>query len=836
MNNLISDLDFLYQFLSDEFRTNGINLLVEPNNNNKKIQDWLKTKTIPQRIQLLSLIENLSINYNNNKLKQKNDIKFQKVYTWISIILITMGFIGIILNNFESYEQHNYLQFAKIDLINTTIIMVFTWIFIITYLNNLLQNSKYKSMNIEKMDVKINTILNNFNLNKLNPAILELSKEFQNGIINFMKSYDELSVSINFSNVIRYSLLDDINYFFNEQKEIIYKNIQNLTFNNNNKLNEFIEFILDKKKILEEITLINNNIKIYSSRFDNIAIISNQDILVKEFIDNLLINTEVNDKNLIINNVIFKIFKNKLKILIENYDIKKKTVLKAIQNKINLLDDNYKDSEFVNENYNFLLYTLFDEISYDEKINNYMNKKNKISSKYINNGEFIEIYKDLSLSRLNDIKKSITTTTLKINKLLSDFKTETEKEFIDKKRNSFRLLSFILTIITVSALWLYKFINTNINKNKLRSTLYNAKGGGNQVNQDDETINDPEKNDINENENENKNENENENENENAPYIERINEKNKKEKEQKEQFEYYLDYITFYSIWFFCSILVFSFWYKNKLTILSSFAECSTNTKNIVAKLSILITKIDDLTIYKSFIIDKTKFNNLIKKDEKINIINKYGFDFTNNNNNVLTNIIKNDDNDNIYKAWNLNDIEDEIIKNIYSEYITIMNNFEQCNFINVKQKISFPLSEIILYLTFIIICVIILLMVYINKQPFDNIRTLFYLRTKCISSKSVLLETLNSKKEKLDILKQTLISEGKNFTEKEKLNYDDLIEKLKDIKKIPKTEDDLKCEKIIEKNDTKNIDLSENKMYLALAVVMVTLYASYNVIVNSFI
>ncbi len=901
MDNIISDLDFLHVYFSDEFQKAGINILDSSNVTINKVKLWLKRLTIDQKKQLIELVKATNDSYQIKYNATKRDIKFRIGFLWTMLILLSVGISLTILFRISIYvDTPKFERETRETFLSYVIGFICLLLLIIRSLKNQIKFTNSRNKKIDSLNEKIKSNFNSFDITKVTENNIDNTTNtnqpnFSKAIVNFMNDYEEHVAKLKFGDFLRFSLIDQIKFFFSEQKNIVYKNPSN-SISNSEKIEDFVNFIFDKKKILDEITLINKNITTYPRL--HFVYIQNQVSLVNQFFE-LIYKNKIIDKNLLLNNSIFLIIKNKLKILIKYYDVTNTLILNQITNKINSLKT-FENPDLIFDNYTILIELLYSDIDNDQKKDNYMSNINTIPSRFVIIGSFLDFYKDLTVSQIDSIIYSINSTINNINKLLNDYKQEIEQEFQDKKNSNYQLIVISISVILIIALQLKQYIfniddyedirskDTIIDKSKnyknvtispdyinkaskvitdyvpkavtkdVKDMLHKSKIAKNYIASKMPAIRDvksiiPSEKDfsllkksggatINNTldivDNSLKKFDEYTDLDEMKRSGMHLGEIGKIRDKLNNRGDIIMDFINYYSIWFFFSVVIITFWNRKRIENLINLSEYTINTDNIKLKLTEVISKLTDLKKLKQFMIEKTDdvYQDLINDTDSENtgLFSKYNYKIkSNDTNKTITNIIKSD---NIYYVYNLNDVQNDLSYLIYLDFVDIMKSYEEHNFINIATDIPYPTTEIILNGVFLAISVLVVFLIMQRLNPVDLLTDVKDL-SNCNNNKLIeVKKMIDEATRKFLRFKKKSVTGLTEIEQKEFSKLESLIEQLEEKQDEYAKENIInnhKCEDLIERY--KNQDLSKAKIFMTISIFYTTMYLSFKIISSSY-
>ena len=445
MENIITDLDFLYEYFADELRKRNINLLNKRETNIVSINKWLNSLKETEKVELIKLVKQTINSYNEKKNAAQRKMSLNLVYLQILMAIIIISLIVLLLFRIGAYLDLNPREREPIEkFLSFLIVVINVVVLIIQTLQRNIKDAKRNKEKLKSLTEKIKRSLNNFNLKLVN--VQNLADSFDDSIINFMKSYDEQVSIVKFGDFIRFTLIDEISYFFNEQKTIIYKDItQNLT-NSSNSYENFVNYIFSKQLILNDINSINHNIKIYEKINDKL-LIPDQNKLVNKFIDDLYL-TKILNEDKLVSSKIYIILSKKLRFYVKYDQLSINEMLKEIKRKIKTLVDSDKSKilnyDIMYNNYLTLINSLFESINEEEKRDSYMTNRDIIPARFIQLRNFVDMYKKLSVSHLETIVASTNKTISKINQFRQITNMNLEKDFETKKSQNFQF--FIINL------------------------------------------------------------------------------------------------------------------------------------------------------------------------------------------------------------------------------------------------------------------------------------------------------------------------------------------------------------------------------------------------------
>ena len=86
--------------------------------------------------------------------------------------------------------------------------------------------------------------------------------------------------------------------------------------------------------------------------------------------------------------------------------------------------------------------------------------------------------------------------------------------------------------------------------------------------------------------------------------------------------------INIYSIWFFITVTLLSFWYKRKIANSLDLSEYTSNTNKIIVKMTKTVSELEDLILLKKYLGDNNQktFDALI--NNKDGLLNRLGYDY----------------------------------------------------------------------------------------------------------------------------------------------------------------------------------------------------------------
>ncbi len=799
MDNIIYDLEPLYDYFINNFQKSGIQIIKKPDNKNfektliDKVETWFKNLNKEEKTQLINLINTTYQNFDikNTALNRDNTYKQWRLWIIQGILFVIIGFYFTIRYNIWSNSPSNTRE-RFINFLSYNLVILCIYLLLSNYISNQQKKNSNQKNKLSSFTNSIHIILNKLKRN-VNPATgvrgakaVEL-KNWQSpgtSITDFVYNYENEVSKLKFGSFLRFSLLDKIQFFFSEQKNIIYKNSNN-SLSNLEYTENFVNFLIDNKKIVEELRII-KDINKDNDLFKDIE----QTEIVNSFYDELIFKDTLTDKDKITENLVYKIIKSKLKLIILYYNITESQILNQITKKINEIntsknpefnDPHYKNfienPEIIYDNYSFLIELLYSEIDNDTKNNNYMSTKEAIPSRFVISGNFIDFYKNLSLSQLNLVKQSTNITINDINKFLNDYKDDIEKEFDDKKQRNDQIFYISVTIILITGLQIWRYVYNDSEEYRLsiKTNAYKPKTSSN--------------------------------------VDEGINLVNKGG-------DILMNFANYYSIWFFFVTVILTYWYRQKISNLVNLSQYKLNTDNIKLKLSEISSKLQDL-------INLRKYMNKTIKLEIIKPIlsNKYNYEVIEDSSKI--NRIKK--RDNIFTTISDVDVEKDIIYSIYLDFVDMMKIYENQNFINIITDIPYPTTEIILTCVFLAISMLVIFLILQRLNPIELLTDVQNLRKCNNDGKIELQKILFDTKVKLKKYSQSGLilnaSDMKNKSDLEVLQKDLIYQ----IKKMP----DSICEELINKYQTK--DLSRAKLIMTISIVYTTIFLSYKILASTF-
>jgi hypothetical protein len=743
MDDILSDLDFLYNYFMNELRKNG---LITSTDIPKEcdINEWLNKLSEDQFEKIYYLICDTLKLYGK---KYRNTIKILQIKLVLSILLIIVIDISILLiigiyiiPKLSDYvyikDQIPFIQ-KSITIITTLSIIGYLGYFIGIMIYKNIRTIYEKSTSIKKLNGKLDlfsTRADNEEENSYRDGKKDMCISYDNKIKtegklsirikNFMDSYKVEVYDTKYKDYNDIILVNEINDYFVEKEDIVYKTSNNqIEVNNDQITTEFVSVIFDKESIKTEIVQINEIGNIENSNTD----------LVDEFIDNLMLYT-INTKTLIENNI-FIFLKIKLKYLIKYYDLSVEQILKEVLVKINSLELSNPDTVY--DNYTKLILLLYFEIEADEKQNNYYNKT--LPSKFVKNSIFITYINNLSNTQINNLIDLTDKAITNLDSLITESSNFDDKIKSQKKNNYIKIS--ILTIVIF--LILLKIIEITL-------PFYNINDTGNK--------------DFN--------------------------------------WDNISNFLIFFSVWIFTSTIIIVNWYKKIKTFILDKGEYKVNTDLLYAKLQELRNKLDDYKNLLSFetkssasiltfinnnyssYTDESGSNKITYNDGTIknittnsdgsitttitnidgtinktitytdgtikttitnsdgstqesscsienysttnidNFLDKYDYTYTidTEDSNNFTKITNNEE---LNKLWTLDDIKNELIVKIYYDIADIMISYDNKNYINgtKSNKISYPSTEIIINGVLICVCVIVIILILEKLKPLNLLK-----------------------------------------------------------------------------------------------------------------
>lgn len=822
MDNIISDLEFLYDYISAELNKRNIILLNQSsltvvdndtinrlkNKNIKAIRNWIRGLRLTEKKQLITMIKQTKKNYDLKKNALSKDITFRKIYLRIFLVILIIAVIIVMLFKVVIYtdtpgvDREPWENFATF-----IIILIDVLILLINSLRGQIKQEDAKNDKLKALNNNINKAFGYFDISTLTPANLVdklggIVDENENdavygaqpgSIITFINDYEEQVSKLKFGDFIKFTLVDQISYFFSEQQDLVYKKTTDSVVNAK-LFNEFIDTIFSKKMILEQITLINQNLVVY-----NIEIIPNQDILVNDFFEILQSDNMINEDSIQLNKI-YIIIKRLLINLIKYYNVTNIQVLSKIKTKIDQIKKTTLkdiDTEIVFDNYTKIINLLYQNIEEENKKDSYMATIKGIPPRFTKVGNFTEFYKKLSIEHLQSIRTSASDTIVKINKLLTDYKAETEKEFNDNKNSTYQLGVIAISVIIISAIHLKKYIYKDVDRPITRTSSLTSELPST------------------------------------AQNVFRSLERSG---------NYIMNGINIYSIWFFFSVTILSYWYKKNLANKLNFSEYASNTTDIITKLTEVISKIDDLIIVRKYVADNSTYNYQMLTQtndmeailtEKKSLLDKFGYKFVPvDEKKEIKNIVKLGS-DNMYYLWDFDKIESEMCSLIYHDYVIVMENYECCNFINIKAEVPFPVTEIILDAVFLGVTILVFFLILQRLNPISLMTDLNKLQ-ECSTNKTEIVNKLKADINNINIKEKTGNEDEDRLIDRNIELKHSLLEELKETKEFY-NEDKLSNECMALIDEYKDQDISKAKTFMTISIFYTTMYLSFKIISSSY-
>jgi hypothetical protein len=696
MDKIISDIDVLYNFFLEELHNRNINLrsdlstdIADKNAdiaiNQPKIAKWLSSLTDSQKAEIVKLVKSTVLTFNSRKKKYRKETK-----SWLiakqagRIILIVLVVISLLLYSIWAFTVDNKLslsnEYSPVQIISVfTVTICFTIMFTRLFYNGI-KASQRELTQIDALSTKVSlalTHLVNNNVNNLNIT----TDTFALAIINFMGEYKKEVSKDKFGDFIKYTLLNEISFYFTEQEKILYRNIISNSTINNKDLIDFVDYIFSGKLILNDITIINNNITKYA--FPNVSIINNQDELVKSYLHNL--NNKIDNIELFKENQISIIIKNKLKNLIKYKEFTQDQILRQIKIKTDNPSDKIVNPDDVYKNYKVFINQLFIMIEEDNSRDTYLSNQIAIPSRFVSLTDFSNIYSNISIDHLENIRNTTNITISKINSYTTLYKYDLEKIFDDNATINQRFVLIAIMVILISGI--------NI------PTIVNIISG--KKNSDDE-------------------------ENKKMFNWKMFASRDALEILWTNNIDIVINYIVVISLWAVICVTAIFYCINLQANGKSSLSKNKTNTSLLIDSLNDVQLDIDKLITLRKYILEPTDI--LSKKIISDKILDDLGYKYALNpeNTNEIINITKYDLDDSVYNVYTFDQIDEQLTFIIYQDFVKVITLYEEPNFIKMKSfSEPFPIVELMINIAFFAISVSVLVMLYIFLNPISLLKDL---------------------------------------------------------------------------------------------------------------
>ncbi len=698
MDKIISDIDVLYNFFLEELHNRNINLRSDVSTdpadlaldisiNQPKIKKWLSSLNVTQKAEIVKLIKSTSSTFKSRKKRYRKSTKswlqFKQASRILSIIvvIIGLGFYSIFAFTATGGTRLTF-EHSRVMIITVFTVTISLAIIVSRIFTNQIKATKRKLHKIDALSAKVSTALTNIATNNVNN--LDITTDtFALSVINFMSEYKKEVSKDKFGDFIKYTLLNEISFYFSEQDNILYRNITSIATINNTDLIDFVDYMFSEQLILDDITKINENITKYA--IPNTDIIKNQDELVKTYMHEL--NNKIANSELLKENNISIIFKNKLKYLIKYKEFTQDQILRQIKIKTTNPSDKIVNSNDVYKNYKILIEQLFTMIDQDNKHDTYLDSKIDVPSRFNSLTNFSNIYNNLSIDHLINIKDTTITTISKINSYINLYQYDLEKTFDDNATINQRFVVLAVAVILISGI--------NI------PNIVNILSGHNYTNAEKE-----EKKDL--------------------FTWKLLSSRDAIKTFWTDNVEVGINYTIVISLWAVLCVTAIFYCINTQSSGKSNLSKNKANTSLLVDRLNDVQSNIDKLITLKKYTLEKTDI--LSKKIQDDKILDNLGYKYAVNpeNTNEITNIIKYDIDDSIYNVYTFEQIKEQLTLIIYHDFVNIMIVYEEPNFVKMKKfDEPFPITDLMVNIVFFAISVGVLIMLYLFLNPINLFKDL---------------------------------------------------------------------------------------------------------------